>query len=154
MAIFGSQPYAPGTPRVTLNTRGVPNRNPYTGAQNGSRKIDPATRDFVIDPATGQSLGMTNAQQLVYMAFKTDLGSSAMREIGQKLAKIKRIGPSFALEVDVELRRVVQHIVDQKVIEVVGTSVQIVRPGAARASLRFRDVETQGELGIDVEINR
>lgn len=142
MAIYGRQPYGEGTAAVALDGGGKPITNPYSGLQNGSRKIDPFTRDYVVDSTTGRPQGMTNAQQLVYLAVRTDKGSSAMRALGQELMRIQRITSNFVRRVDDTLKSAVQHIVDRGIIQVVGTQVDIVRPGVAKARIRWRDLET------------
>lgn len=150
MAIFGVQPYGIGTNAVATDGGGKAITNPYSGAQNGSRKIDPYTRDYVFDSTTGRIQGMTNAQQLVYLAVRTDKGSSAMRALGQELMRIERITSNFVRRVDDTLRAAVQHIVDRKLIVVLGTQVDIVRPGVARARLRWRDLETGDEEATEI----
>ncbi len=150
MAIFGVPPYGIGTPAVVARVRGKVYRNPYTGRQNGARKIDPVARDYVIDTTTGQSVGMTPAQQQVYLAVKTAKGSSAMRELGQTLLKIKRIGPNIERQVDMILRGAVDHIVKAGVIEVVETLVVMVRTGVVLFRLRWRDISTSDVQTTDV----
>jgi hypothetical protein len=137
----GSSPYGIGTPAVSSGTGGKLLRDTSTGRRMGSRRIDPFTKDYVLDE-NGRILGMNNTQQLVLMAVSTDKGSSAMRSLGQELRRIERITSNFARRVDTTLRACVQHIVDLGLIEVLGTRVEIVRPGVSKARLLWRDLES------------
>lgn len=136
---FGSSPYGLGTPSTAPSVGGVVLRDAFTGESTGSRKIDPFTGDYSVD-AHGRILGMSDTQQLVLMAVRTDKGSSAMRSLGHSLRSIERITTNFTRRVDAELRAAVQHIVNRGLIAVLETSVELVRPGVALARLRWRDL--------------
>lgn len=138
---FGSSPYGIGTPAVATELGGKLFQDAASGEQTGSRKIDPLTRDYEINDY-GRIAGMSNVKQLVLLAVSTKRGSSAMRELGQELQSIERITSNFARRVDTTLRRSVQHLVDRGLITVIDTTVEIVRPGVARARLRWRDIST------------
>ena len=140
-APFGAFPYGIGTPSVAPELGGSVLRDETTGEITGSRKIDPVTKDYVLDD-NGRILGMADTKQLVLLAVATDKGTSAMRSLGQDLRSIDRITSNFTRRVDVTLRAAVQHIVDRELIEVIGTEVQVLRPGVAFARLRWRDLST------------
>ena len=153
MTIFGAQPYGVGTATVAQDLGGSTLKDAAgTGIQQGSRKIDPKTKDYVIDPATGRIQGMSNAQQLVYLAVNTTLGASALRSLGQEIMLIDRITSNFERRVDTTLRRAVQHIVDRGLIEVVDTQVTILRPGVAVALLLWRDLSSGDDDSTPVAI--
>lgn len=139
---FGSSSYGIGTPAVYSGTGGDVLRDAKTGARLGSRKIDPTTKDYVLD-SNGRILGMNDVQQLVLLATSTTKGTSAMRSLGQEIRKIDRITSNFTQRVRNTLTAAVQHIVDRGLIEVLGVSVQILRPGTVYVALRWRDL-TQG----------
>jgi len=138
---FGSTPYGLGTPAVAAELGGKVLRNEQNGESTGSRRIDPVTGDYVLDD-NGRILGMDDVKHLVFMAVATDKGSSAMRQLGHELRRIDRITSNFTRRVDSTLRAAVQHLVNRELIEVVGTEVQVIRPGVAFARLRWRDLET------------
>lgn len=146
MAKFGAEPYGPGTPPVAPALPGRARTSPFTGEQLGSRRIDPRTRDYVYDPATGRAVGMTNAQHLVYLAVKTTRGSSVMQSLGQGLSDIETIGDDIERRIDQDLRRAVQHVVDANIIEVEAVEVQRLRKPDNRTvmqvALHWRDIET------------
>jgi hypothetical protein len=144
---FGSSPYGIGTPAVAPATGGSILRDEFSGETHGSRSIDPYTRDYVLDD-NGRILGMSDTKQLVILAVLTDKGSSAMRQLGHELKSIDRITPNFSRRVDNTLRAAVKHITDRRMIEVIGTEVQVLRPGVAFARLRWRDLVT----GLDDEV--
>lgn len=143
---FGSAPYGLGTPAAAPDLGGKALTHPDTGEQTGSRHIDPATKDYALDDY-GRIAGMSNVHQLVLLAVSTKKGSAAMRQLGNELMNIQRITTNFARRADSELRRAVQHLVDRRLIEIVGTSVDIVGPGVARARLLWRDLtDFDGEI--------
>jgi hypothetical protein len=142
---LGTQPYGSGTPTVAQDGGSVTLKNAVSGEQDGSRRLDPFTRDYVLDSTTGRVKGMSDTQQLVYLAVCTDKGTSSMRSLGQELRLIERITSNFARRVDSTLRTAVQHLVDRKLIEVAGTQVDIVRPGVARVLLQWRDLASGNE---------
>lgn len=143
---FGSSPYGIGTPATAPEQGGALLRDTVTGQTRGARRIDPLARDYVLDE-NGRLLGVDNIKQLVQLAISTSRGSAAMRRLGQALREIDRVSPNFQRRVDQALREAVQHLVNDDLIEVVGTEVQILRSGVAFARLRWRDLET----GLDEE---
>ena len=96
MSGFGSQPYGRspygiGTPALATPTGGSVLRDETTGISQGSRRLNPSTRDYDIDEY-GRALGANNVRAMVELALSTDLGSSAMVELGHLLRTIDRIG--------------------------------------------------------------
>ncbi len=152
MAIFGVGPYGYGTPAATAMTSGGQIlKDSSSGASQGSRQIDPLTKDYVLS-STGRIAGMSNTKQLVYMAVLTTKGSAAMRSLGQEIMLIERITSNFVRRVDTTLRAAVQHLVDREFIEVIGTEVAIVRPGVAKARFRWRDTASGEEDETETSI--
>lgn len=137
----GSSPYGIGTPAVATGLGGKILRDSSTGRSTGSRALDPTTKTYLLD-SNGRILGMDDLQHLVLMAVSTEKGSSAMRELGHELRKIERITSNFQQRVASTLTAAVQHLVRRKLITVVGVSVQLVRPGVAKAILEWRDTAT------------
>lgn len=135
---FGSTPYGLGTPAVAPSQGGAIFRDASTGLSTGSRMIDPVTKDYVFD-SNGRILGMPDVHQLVLLAVSTRKGSSAMRELGQELERIPRITANTARRVDSTLRASVQHLVDQGLITVTGTTVET-GDARIRAVLLWRDL--------------
>lgn len=126
-------------------------RDPATGLSTGSRLIDQTTRDYVYDEY-GRTVGMPDVQQLVFLAVSTRKGSASMRELGHELAKIDRITANTARRVDVTMRAAVSHLVARGLIEVQGTTVEVVRAGRIQMSLLWRDLSGQidGDQRTDV----
>ncbi len=121
------------------------------GTSNGSRYIDQRTRDFVMN-ADGRAQGMPNAAHLVQVAITTELNSSAMTGLGQELKKLDRITPNFQKRVLSVLTQALQHLINAKIIEVVGfvdyKSSQTdpgLSPGRVYGRLLWRDLTTRGE---------
>ena len=137
---FGSSAFGLCPPMGAPAVGGAPTADPTTGLPTGARKIDPRTKDYVL--VNGSIAGMSAVRQFVLLAVSTTKGSSAMRSLGQELASIDRISGNFVRRVDTTLRAAVQHIVNRGLIVVVETKVELVRPGVARARLRWRDLST------------
>ena len=142
MAIYGVQPYGIGTPAPVTAATGIALKDPVEGQQQGSRKINPATGDYVLDTTSMRIQGMSDTKQLVLLAVNTTKGSSAMRSLGHEIRSIDRITSNFVRRVDSTLRMAVQHIVNRGLIEVVSVDVEVVRPGVALARLRWRDLSS------------
>lgn len=142
----GSSPYGLGTPTTAPEDGGAIFRDPATGLSTGSRLIDSVTKDYVYDEY-GRAVGMPDVQQLVLLATSTRKGSASMRELGQELAKIDRITVNTARRVDVTMREAVQHLVARGLIEIQGTTVEVVQQGRIQMSLLWRDLT--GQLDAD-----
>lgn len=146
---FGASPYGIGTPATAPAQGGKILRDTSNGFSTGSRKIDPLTKDYVLDDY-GRLVGMGDLHQLVFLAVSTTKGSSAMRSLGQDLRRIERISSNFQRRVDTTLRAALQSLVNARRIEVISTSVEIIRPGVVRTRLRWRDLETGRENEIPI----
>lgn len=121
------------------------------GNSNGSRYIDQRTRDFVID-ANGRATGMPNVSHLVQVAITMEKNSSAIRGLGQELKKLDRITPNFEKRVLGVLTDALKHLIDAKLVEVIGFSSfkssqtdAALRPGQVYGRLLWRDLTTRGE---------
>ncbi len=121
------------------------------GTSNGSRYIDQRTRDYVID-ANGRAQGMPNVPHLVQMAITMERNSSAIRGLGQELKSLDRITPNFERRVLGVLTQALQHLIDAKLVEVIGFSSfkssqtdKGLRPGQVYGRLLWRDLSTKGE---------
>lgn len=126
-------------------------RNEATGLQEGSRKIDPFTRDYVLDDF-GRAVGINSVQHLVQMAIHTERGSSAMTELGQQLRKIDRVTDNVEQRVDTTLRAALKHLIDQGLIAILKIETLILnrldssqRPGRVFVRLLWRDLSTSEE---------
>ena len=150
---FGSSPYGIGTPAVYPGLGGAILRDAKTGASLGSRRIDPRTRDYVVD-SNGRILGMSKTQQLVYLAVSTTKGSAAMRSLGHELAKIDRISGNFFRRLSTTLHAAVQDLVNSGLIVVLGVRAQLVRPGVVYVALKWRDVSAKTEHSTSVGSNQ
>lgn len=125
------------------------------GQPQGSRLIDPVTRDYVV-ASDGRAVGMHNVQQLVHLAIHTVRSSSAIRDLGNELSTVKTITANFEHRVLLILTRAVQHLIDDGLIEVLGFASFTIGPdggqphGRAIGRFRYRDLTTGRELGEDV----
>ncbi len=145
---FGSSPYGLGTPSDTDPNGGAILRNAFTAKSQGSRRINPYTRDYVLD-AFGRIEGMDTVQQLVLLAVSTELGSSSMTELGHDLKSIDRITTNFERRVDSVLREALAQVIADRLVEVQGIKVTRLQPqGRAFIQLVWRDL-TSGEEHLE-----
>jgi len=114
-------------------------RDPFSTKHLSSRRIDPKTRDYVIN-ATGQILGMTRAQQFVELAMGTDKGSCVLSDVGQQLRRIQKITSNFVTQVTSEIRSALSEGVNEGLISI--TAITVLRTGTtgAYANIRWTDL--------------
>lgn len=152
---FGSTPYGLGQATVPDVQGGRVYRDPLTGNALGARKIDPRTRDYVMDEH-GRYVGMSSTLQLVQIALSTEKASSAMRELGHELGTIETITSNIQRRVETTLTEAISHITARGLIEVLGVEMfkagpdDGLNPGAVHARFRFRDLTTGEEEQVDV----
>jgi len=137
-----------GTSTAATVQEGAFLRDTRTSKKLGARKIDPNTRDYVLD-TNGRILGMNEVQHAVQMSIHTDLGSAAVQSMGQKLRTIKRITPGIEREILAILSAAVQPLVAQGLIEVVGFTHFVagddrngLQRGAVYGRFKWRDLTT------------
>lgn len=146
---FGSSPYGIGTP-TSASSGGKILRNTLTGQSTGSRRLDPKTKDYVLDEY-GRIEGMSNVQQLVLVAVSTEQGSSAVRTLGQDLKKIDRITNNFEKRVENVLRAALSHLTDDNLIEIKSiTTTRLPTTGRAYTKLVWRDLTTDLEHSEEI----
>lgn len=155
MSGFGHQPAGSssagwGTPGLADAPCGDILRDPSTGRRMGSRRINPKTRDYEMD-ACGRIVGDHEIRHLVQMAVHTLQGSSAMRALGLSTTGMSRITGDFERRLLNAVSNAVAHLVDAKLIEVVGISEYRastsggLREGQVYARFRWRDLTTKQE---------
>lgn len=142
-----------GTSAVATGIGGEFLRDTKTSRSFGSRKIDPSTRDYVLDDGgNDRILGMNDVQHAVQMSVHTEQGSAAVTTMGHRLRTIDRITPNFESRVLSILTEALQPLIDQGLIEVVGFrgyrtgdgSNGLMR-GATYGRLLWRDLTTNRE---------
>jgi|GEM_PF-6634426 len=131
---FGSSSFGLGTPSSAPAPSGAVLRNPDTGAQTGSRRIDPLTRDYVVDSVTGRSLAMGDVQQMVYLAIANI-----------DFSEFDVIADDFERRMRLTLEGALADLVRRKLVAIVSVETSQLHPGAARPRLRWRD------LSADIE---
>lgn len=141
---FGSGPYGLGTPVTASAQGGSVLRDAKTGKPQGSRRLNPETRDFDID-TNGRTLGLGNVRALVELALATESGTSAMQALGQALRTIDRIGTSFQYRVRDTVAAAVKHLTDRNIITIDRTTVEDLGPGKRLIRVFWRDVTTGQE---------
>jgi hypothetical protein len=117
-------------------------KSPTTGESLDCRKIDPRTKRYVFGE-DGRIQGMTSAQQNVYLAVSTDLGSSAVREIGNTLKTIKTIGRAFENQLRQVYVNALSRLVNAGHIELVSIEPQRFGTTGAFVLVRWRDLSSK-----------
>lgn len=137
---FGSiEPINPNSGRA-LN-------DPKKVGSYGSRRIDPFTRDYVLNN-DGRVDGMPNVAQLVQLAITTEFNTSAVRGMGNNLKKIDRVTANFEQVVLTTLTSALKRLVDLRLVEVLGFSSfksgkkDGLQPGQTYGRLQWRDLTT------------
>lgn len=123
-------------------------RDTKTGKVLGVRQIDPRTRDYVLDD-NGRLLGVNYVRHVVQMSIHTELGSSAVQSMGQRLRKLDRITPNFEKQILAVLTEAVTPLVTQGLVEVVGFTSFVagndhngLQRGAVYGRFLWRDLTT------------
>ena len=111
----GVSPYGIGTPAVSSANGGAALPD-ATGAQQGSRYLDPLLRVYVYD-ANGRAKGAANVPHLVQLALFTTIGTSAMTSLGA-VAPSGVIGSGFDAKRKQTINSALKHLVDAKLISI------------------------------------
>jgi hypothetical protein len=146
---FGSTPYGIGSPVGSSARGGTILRDEKTGMPQGSRRLNPATRDYSID-SNGRALGANNVRALVELALATVRGSSAMVALGQTIGSIDRIGASFRYRIRDAVAGAVKHLTDRGLIEIQRTAVEDISPGKVLVRVFWRDLTTGEETFSEI----
>jgi hypothetical protein len=140
-----------GTSAAATEPEGAFLRDTRTGKSLGARKIDPNTRDYMLDD-NGRVLGLDYVKHAVQMSLHTDHGSSVDTRMGQKLRSLDRITPNFERRVLAVLTEALQPLISLGYVEVlgftaftVGTNRNGLQRGAVYGRLRWRDLTTKQE---------
>lgn len=148
----GLTPAGFGTPATATVPGGAFLRDTKTGKSLGARKIDPNTKDYVLD-SNGRLLGVDYVRHVVQMSIHTERGSAAVQEMGHRLRLIDRITPNIEAQILATLTEAVQPLVDQGLIAVVGFSHFVagndangMKRGAVYGRFLWRDLTTDEEF--------
>lgn len=140
-----------GEPSTATGISGAFLRDTKTGKSLGARKIDPLTRDYVLD-ANGRILGVGYVQHVVQMSLHTEEGSAVVQEMGHRLRTIERITPNVERQILAILTKAVQPLINQGLIEVLGfshfvagTGVNGLPRGRVHGRFSWRDLTTGQE---------
>lgn len=142
----GTTPAGAGTPSLAPVYAGVILRDDNTGMVAQCRLIDPALGTYVFD-SFGRPKGTTEVRQLVLLAAKTVLGSSAMTSLGNSIFEVKTIGPTFQRDIADRLRTAFAPIVARGLMRINNIDVQQMPDNRSRgiAVLRWTDTTTGKE---------
>lgn len=140
----GTGPFGLGTPvAVPAATTNV--LKDALGVPQGSRYINPVTRDYAYD-TDGNAVGMNSVQQRVQLAVSTDRGTSTARDLGNRLKTIQRITDGFSKEVDTMVRECVADLLADGSITIEAIRVERLSglSSGAFVRMKWRD-NTTGE---------
>jgi hypothetical protein len=110
------------------------------GVQQTARAIDPVTGQYILR-STGRFLGMPRTRQLVLIAIKTVLNSSALKGFG--LEEIGGDNDALATRrLEAKLRAALDHLVTKGLIEIVAVPTVGDTPTRIRGALKWLDLAT------------
>lgn len=143
---FSAAGFAPaGTGDVDLAP--VPTSNllidAVTGVQKNARKLDPYSRQYVLD-ATGAIQGMSGIQQMVLLRLQTVRGSSALPNFG-KAASPKLVTANTLRQIQSDVTQALSDMVLQKLIVIGDITTQQVSPTAIDCYVRWTDLTSNTE---------
>ena len=145
----GLTPAGFGTPPTAAVPEGAFLRNEKTGASLGARRIDPHTRDYVLDD-NGRILGVNYVRSVVQMSVHTEVNSAVVQSMGHRLRTIDRITPNIEQQILTILTEAVQPLINQGLIEVVGfrnfvagDDLNGLKRGAVYGVFEWRDLTTK-----------
>lgn len=147
MAGFGSQRAGStsaglGAPAIGQSMPGVVLRDPATQAMSSSRGIDSVSRDYLYDVANGRLIGMDDVRQLVQLALSTEIGSSAMRSLGNELRRIDRITSNFERRVNDAIAAALSDLIARKVVALQDVVIQRFAATKTFVRVEWRDLTT------------
>lgn len=147
---FGSGPFGMGTPITVPEPLGKPLET-REGVRNGSRKVDPITRDFEFSPVTSRIVGLSNTQHLVQQCLSTEEGTAAMQTLGNRFKQLTRITGSFEKEADTAVRAALAILTDDNVISIDSIEVRRIVGRAAGVFIRVKwtDIATSEQFTTD-----
>ncbi len=139
---FAEAPF--GTAAFALGTPAEPGAAP--APSNGSRFLNPRTRDWEIDPDTSQHAQMPAARQRVLLALLTVRGSATSAP-GFGFKPPSKIGPRFEAETRNAVRVALAHLTreDAPAIEIQDIAVQKIAPGRVLLTVSYVDLATGEE---------
>lgn len=147
----GSSSSGRGVAATATGLAGAFLRDTQTGESCPARKIDPLTRDYVMDDY-GRLLGMSYVRQTVQLSVHTERGSAAVQAMGHRLRELQRITPGFEKVMLNVLTEAVQPLINQGLIEVVGFTAYRagdgnngLQRGAVYGRFLWRDLTTKQE---------
>ena len=148
LAGCGLSPAGFGTPATATVPEGAFLRDTKNGRSLGARKIDPVTKDYVLDD-NGRILGVNYVRHVVQMSVHTERGSAVVQAMGHRLRTIDRITPNIEAQILATLTEAVSPLVTQGLIEVVGFSHFVagndlngLNRGAVYGRFQWRDLTT------------
>lgn len=149
LAPFGLSPYGYGSPALANPNIGLIFKK-QDNSIGSSRLIDPATRDYKVDPTTGRMLGMDDMQQMVYLALVTVKGSSTVALLGQSFTSIKIITQNIEAQIDNEVRRALEKLTQKKLITIDNVFVEVDEHNVARIHVVWTDTSKNVQVTTSI----
>jgi hypothetical protein len=138
----GTSPAGYGVIDTALFSATAPLPDTRTGLSQGGRYINASSGDYSFG-ADGRLLGMPNVNQLVLLAIKTQLGSSAQPGLGLDLSSAQNKTPDFANKLTSILQNALADLVTRKLVQI--TSIVVPpnpNPDSGIAVVNWLDLTT------------
>lgn len=145
----GTTPAGVGEPHQGDEQTGVLFEDTSTGDILAGRAIDHRTGDYTFT-SHGRIGGMTEAQQNVLLAVKTDLGTSAVRDMGNRLRQIRKIGVGFQRELEDVYASALARLTNAGTVQLESVTPTRIGTSGAYVLVRFRDLLTNTQQSLRV----
>lgn len=152
LAPFGSSIFGYGSP--ALANPNIGKALATTTGVGEVRFINPKTKDYEMDPATGKLLGGTDTQQLVYLALVTVSNSSAVQSLGQGISKIKLITSNLQRQVENEVQLALRSLIIKNIISLDSVTVDRDRNNAVIIVVAWTDLAREQQFNLSVPVTQ
>jgi len=112
-----------------------------TGLPQPGRLIDPTSQDYVFT-SDGRLEGFGAVDQLVQLALRTQIGTSAIATLGIDMTQATEQGADFQRRVATMVANALGPLVNQKLVQIVSVTLQQTpsNPDAGVAIVKWRDL--------------
>lgn len=141
MSPLGSAPYGWGSPAGAPVQGGIVFPDSTGTKSLDCRGINQSTGRYDFD-SYGRIKGQASVPQLVQLALKTVLQSSAVRTLGTDWNALKDIGDNFAKQFDGAVRAALNSLVTQKLVAILDITSQRINTTAVFGRVRWQDLTT------------
>jgi len=143
LAGYGSSQYGYGTP-ATVNSTTAKLLLKTDGTYGNVPKIDPNTKDFVLDE-NGNKIGDNSVNQMVYLALRTYKNASAVLGFGIDINKVKVINDNIQVKIQLMVSEALSDLISRKMITLDKVLVTRVKQTAIQVDVLWTDLTNNSQ---------